>query len=573
VVSSRSVFGRNVAPSRTTSAVCADDARPEVASTWVTLGRRDLVAAAAFGTILLIGAACRVLPGMFGSFHDDAIYVLSAKAIATGHGYRLINLPGAPPQTKYPILYPLVLAGVWRLWPSFPQNGLALHSISMLAGAFSVALAYLYMVRFGYCSRAVALATGLIIATAPVVLFFSVQALSEMPFAVLLVIALWSLEYARKAERRSAARDVLVGVVVALPFLCRTVGIIVPIVGGVLLHLAGRRVRWMTLGTAAVMFPWMIWSVAALAYSPKDPILSYYTDYPGDWLSIGLAWPLKVVTTNVLLIVVSTTISTLQGIGFMLFRLGVGSRAVPFLVTFSLLTGCLSWATVAWRMRRRPVLPSVLLGYGALVVMWPWNPNRFLIPILPFLIAHVLSAVSAPFNGRAGRRVAWLAFGFILCGIITANVWAEADLASIAHASGYSYGFAPDDPVSWASYQRSFEWLRAHTRETDIVASGFDSMVSLYTERAAFRPFRHRPLSLIYGDKTPAVGTVEEFSEILKTQRANYVLKCPLPGLEIEKPFAALIASWRAQIPNDSRLVYEDKDPRFMIFEVLNTER
>ena len=520
-----------------------------------------------------MGAAGRVLPGMFGGFHDDAIYVLTAKAMATGHGYRLINLPGAPPQTKYPILYPALLAGIWRLWPSFPQNGLALHSISMLAGAFSVALAYLYLVRFGYCSRGVALATGLIIATAPVVLFFSAQALSEMPFAVLLVIALWSLEDARKAERRSAARDVLVGVVVALPFLCRTVGIVVPLIGVVLLHLAGRRVRWMWLGAALVMFPWMLWSVAALAYSPKDPILAYYTDYPGDWLSSGLKWPSAVITTNLMLTAVSTTISTLQGIGFMLFRLGVGAQALSTLVTLSLLLGCVSWVTLARRMRQRPVLPSILLGYGIVIVMWPWNPNRFLIPILPFLIAHVLSGVSALFNGRVVRRVVWPAFGFILSAIVATNVWAEAHVASITRTSGYSYGFAPDDPVSWTSYRRSFEWLRAHTRQTDIIASGFDSMVSLYTERAAFRPFTHRPLSLIYGDKTPPVGTVEELSKILKTQRASYVFQCPLPGLEIEKPFAALIASWRAQLPNDSRLVYEDEDHRFRIFEVLNTDR
>ena len=268
----------------------------------------------------------------------------------------------------------------------------------------------------------------------------------------------------------------------------------------------------------------------------------------------------------------STTIA-LSGHRLHAVSAGRGAQALSTLVTLSLLTGCVSWVTLARRMRQRPVLPSILLGYGIVIVMWPWNPSRFLIPILPFLIAHVLSGVSGLFNGRVARRVVWRAFGFILCAIVATNVWAEAHVASIARTSGYSYGFAPDDPVSWTSYQRSFEWLRAHSRETDIISSGFDSMVSLYTERAAFRPFTHRPLSLIYGDKTPPVGTVEEFSKILKTQRANYVFQCPLPGLEIEKPFAALIASWRAQLPNDSRLVYEDEDHRFRIFEVLNTDR
>src|SRR5262245_4383276 len=53
--------------------------------------------------VLLLVGAWRLVPGVSGVFHDDAIYVISAKALADGRGYRLINLPGAPPQTKYPI--------------------------------------------------------------------------------------------------------------------------------------------------------------------------------------------------------------------------------------------------------------------------------------------------------------------------------------------------------------------------------------------------------------------------------------------------------------------------------------
>src|SRR5579864_8867895 len=41
-----------------------------------------------------------------GMFHDDGIYAVTAKALATGHGYRIISLPGEIAQTKYPILLP-----------------------------------------------------------------------------------------------------------------------------------------------------------------------------------------------------------------------------------------------------------------------------------------------------------------------------------------------------------------------------------------------------------------------------------------------------------------------------------
>ena len=58
----------------------------------------------------------------FGLFEDDSIYFSSAKALAQGQGYVLPSVPGTPPATKYPILYPLILSLVWRWNPSFPAN-------------------------------------------------------------------------------------------------------------------------------------------------------------------------------------------------------------------------------------------------------------------------------------------------------------------------------------------------------------------------------------------------------------------------------------------------------------------
>src|SRR5579863_6955137 len=58
----------------------------------------------------------------FGRIHDDGMLFVSAKSLATGGGYRILSLPEAPAQTKYPVLYPLYLSMVWRLNPKFPEN-------------------------------------------------------------------------------------------------------------------------------------------------------------------------------------------------------------------------------------------------------------------------------------------------------------------------------------------------------------------------------------------------------------------------------------------------------------------
>jgi hypothetical protein len=58
----------------------------------------------------------------FSNLHDDGLYLVSAKSLADGSGYRIESLPDAPAQTKYPPLYPWFLSWVWRLSPSYPDN-------------------------------------------------------------------------------------------------------------------------------------------------------------------------------------------------------------------------------------------------------------------------------------------------------------------------------------------------------------------------------------------------------------------------------------------------------------------
>ena len=58
----------------------------------------------------------------FGDIHDDSVYYVSAKSLASGRlPHREPSRP-QPFQTKYPPLYPLLLSIAWRVNPRFPQN-------------------------------------------------------------------------------------------------------------------------------------------------------------------------------------------------------------------------------------------------------------------------------------------------------------------------------------------------------------------------------------------------------------------------------------------------------------------
>src|SRR5690242_11663561 len=76
-----------------------------------------LVGAIVFG----VGAA--IVDGLpVGVAHDDGMYVILGKALASGQGFRWLHVPGTPPATHFPPGYPAVLALLWWLFPAFPAN-------------------------------------------------------------------------------------------------------------------------------------------------------------------------------------------------------------------------------------------------------------------------------------------------------------------------------------------------------------------------------------------------------------------------------------------------------------------
>src|SRR5258706_9244130 len=72
-------------------------------------------------------------PTRFGAYHDDGVYVTTAKSLATGDGYRIISLPYEPAQTKYPPFYPFLLSLIWSVYPAFPQNLTWMMLLSVIA--------------------------------------------------------------------------------------------------------------------------------------------------------------------------------------------------------------------------------------------------------------------------------------------------------------------------------------------------------------------------------------------------------------------------------------------------------
>jgi hypothetical protein len=524
---------------------------------------RDYAVAAAVASLVVIAGAAVLVPGVTGVFHDDAIYVSTAKALAEGQGYHLINLPGAPPQTKYPILYPLLLSLVWRAGATLAGRVAAMQWLTLISAAAAIALSYLYVVRFAYTSRLVAAGAVALAATAPFLLYISTLTLSEMPFALSVVIALWRIEAtAIDARRSSALAEALTGVLAAVPLLLRVTG--APVLLACLAWLLYRRLRarFVVLGAVVALVPWVVWSTTAFGTWQSNRIAGYYTDYAGAWTAVGRPALANVALRNGLWLLDGTIASWLDGWARALEAFG-GALTPLFLIG-----GAMTWVAVGRDALRGRLLGWALAAYAAAILVWPWPPLRFLIPVLPFVVVgsiravHRVAASISPAFARGSVA--------IVCAMLALfNVAAVAATARLNRAHGYPFYLAPPQPASWSQFDATFAWLRANTAPADVVASGLDTMIYIHADRRAFRPFAHRPDVMFYRGTGQPTGSVADLMSTLKAGGARYLVMMPMFGFAEAGSFATLVDQALAMHPEALQVRMTGADPRFRIIEVV----
>jgi hypothetical protein len=501
-------------------------------------------------------------PGVVGVYHDDGIYVATAKALAEGKGYRLINLPGEPPQTKYPFLYPAVLALLWSLWPAFPDNLVLLQAFSLVCTAGSVGIAFLYLVRFGYFSTAEAASAAVITATSPLVLYFATQTLSEPLFGLLLLCGLWCTEAAlRSSTPISRSTAVGYGVTIGLSFLTRVVAAPVVAVASLLVLWRKRNV-WLLIGAGCCASSWLLWVVRHSVESARgDDIASYYTiaSYIG-WWSQGTANLLSIPARNCLLLLLSTITVPIPAFA------PVGAHdlwIVPVL-------GFATWWSVAKGWSDRPSLVASLAGCVALILLWPWPPARFLVPLIPLFLVFLVRSI----NRAAAMMLPRLARNSLLTVLVTAAALANLavfreDVANTQRSGYPAYPRIEYDLPSWSNFEQLFGWVRQHSSADDVLASGLDTMLFLYTDRHAIRPFEPQPTALFYGDSRPGAGTVEQFARALRQHHVKFFVRLPMHNFAEEGPLDRLVTETRQKFPGCLSEVYRlPDDRRFAAFAV-----
>ena len=519
---------------------------------------QDILIAIGLGALFIFFGFWLMTVGVCGIFHDDGIYVSTAKALAQGDGYRLINLPDSPLQTKYPILYPALLAVIWKLWPSFPHNLLAMQGLSLLAGAATVAIAFLYLVSNGYCSRGIALTSGLLCASSAWFLYFSTITLSEIPFALLTVITLWSVERSIRIPIESSLFRFILGVLLALPFLTRIIGIVLVPISLILLYRAGRSIRLIVLGSAAVVVPWILWMLIGPKWN-QNQVAAYYTNYLSWWSSFGLPNLIRIFLLNLLMVAIQPS-----QISFALFH---NSMEPSWLFSITPFIGAIIFGPIILQIRSGRLLPCFLAAYLVIILLWPWPPFRFLVSILPFLLAYLIGALwrlvhKYPYLVRH-KWVLMSCLGLLL----TFNIGSIYRIGRINGITKYQCVIPPTNLIYWTSFENIFNWVSDNTKPNDVIASGLDTMMYLYTNRRSIRPFVMSPDLLFYGQDSQPFE-VEDLVRFLKSYRAKFLVDTPMLGFAEEKTFSEVVQKTQREYPDQVKTVYIGEDNRFKIFRI-----
>ncbi len=429
------------------------------------------VTAALAAAVVLIGLLA-LSPGPVGVYFDDGVYVLLAKALATGHGLHYLNLPGNPPATHFPPGYPLFLAALWRLDPSFPANVALFKFANVALLGVGAALAYRFAVARLPLGRVAAFFAVLFGAGSYLALFLAGWVMSEMLFLVLLVAALWAAE--RLLDEPTVGRALLVGVLAGLCALTRTLGLaVLPAVLVLAVRRRPRHAAIVLLVSLVVLAPWQLW-VSARGGALAPELRGNYGPYL-PWLLSGFSaggpgFLPRMAAQN--LVEMGGTLQPLHGLP------AAAGAAIAVVAAILLVAG----ASLAFR--RAPATVLSLGLYVLMVVCWAFSPERFLWAVWPLLVLLWAVGVTAVVRWRPAPAWPRAVRAALLLGAAAVAVCQGVTFARVLRG---------DDPwkVRTETRERGIlagpvvDWVVAHTRPGDVVVTdhGLANLVALYTGR------------------------------------------------------------------------------------------
>jgi len=513
----------------------------------------------------------------FGSHYDDTLYVTAAKSMATGEGYRMINLPQPVAQTVIPPLYPFVLSLIWRVYPQFPDNVVWMMLFSVIATMGFLLLSWTYLLKNGYATRWQALAVVTLTAINWRMMSLATSTISEGLFALLSVAALHLAEKYEE-EGRTWKTGAVVGLIVGLVFLTRTSGL--ALLAAVAIYYVYRR-QWKRvlvpgLVAGLFVFAWFGWcyvnsnsvggehasSYAGYAQGISDTVSKLQT-LNGE--SRFMAY-LNIVETNSLALILVW--APIQSLGLR------ATLATPLLVPLILLSFAFLVAGFLREIRKGIRLLEIycLFHLGLHLVVPSHSYERYLSPIVPFLLFFLVRELSTLFRTlRTALILNQSVLSKTACTVIGLVMIAATGVTLYSNSSGIYHTLNDLRPRAGSEQDKqTFDWIKANTERTSVIICFSDLKYFLYTGRKAVRSVPVNVLDLtVYQTKEPAPNDLATtFLNIIDENRASYFILTPSDFRDQAPAYGASVEAYITKHQERFVQVFQSEDGRTHIYQI-----
>jgi len=517
--------------------------------------------------LIPVYVTCLAAPG-FGLYHDDGVYVVTAKALAEGKGYAIDSLPDATPQTKYPPLFPLLLSFIWRVNPHFPGNIVALRALPFVS-----LLAWLWLIFVFARSRigeTPALWICFLVAANQWVIYTSSIVMTESLFGLLTLGSVWLLEKLVRSD------SVFVGAaaigLAVLAYATRTAGVVVFGTGVVTLLLA-RRWRALVVFALAAVASAGLWSGWQRKSQPAaTSIENYYSaqNYRDSAVTsprFRLPDKVRIVGQNVVYLFTAP----LRLFSVPVFR--ADFAILPTLLLLYWLNGVF-WLGAAHGMSKLPVSARLFTGfYLAMILLWVWHPDRLLLPVLPFLLfAFYCGSRKWTFVRFSVPAIAMCAmFAALGTAVMTARHGVTLLGNPLVFFSEEQQVSATDltEPLDDSRISAVYQWIRENTTNDAVILADFDPAVYLYTGRKGMRPFTADGMPVYYWDDRGYSERQSDLDRVISRHKPAFLVQMG-PDAENEIHYTHLLRDLR----REGRIsLVKEFTPHYRIFRFSGPER
>ncbi|MEE9569620.1 MAG: glycosyltransferase family 39 protein [Candidatus Binatia bacterium] len=490
------------------------------------------------------------------TFYDEGVYLVIAKALASGLGYVRESLPNSPSETLYPPLLPLSLGLIWHFFPNFPDNLVIMRILMLVAGVLFLAVSYRYLYQKDGLGLGdiEALSIVAMVGLHPFFVDFTTRLTGEMPYALLSMVSLYF--YARFTSDNKPLHLGFAISFAALAVMTRTIGI--ALFGALVIHLLLMRRFRLSIAAAAcgvvVFLPWQLWSLAAQGGYSGYP-LEIALNYRGYIVDLVLAdWIVQLYRS----LPINLGSLIINWANFVFPRGIIGSLLVA-VVTYPFFRNF-------WQQPRIHDLYCVLSLL--LILIWPWPLNsRFLLVISPFLISYFFGGIR--FSMSRGltkrlpeetvRRATNIVIVIVVSGALVHNFIA---------ARNYRQKAQRMVPV-YTEFHRMLNWIKDKTPANSIVVGNYDPAYHLFTGRKSIRLSFPDPFSIYYTREVarefPRAG---KLVGRLRQLKACYLVDDPMSAGREHLFYRNLIQAIKRVSPGSLSPIYVGGNGLFVVYKI-----